>query len=161
MLGLQNEREWATFCAEVLGQPGLAADPRFASNARRTVARDELHRIIVAAFAPLTAAQVIARLDAAGIANARVNDMRAVWAHPQLAARRRWVEVGTPAGPVPALVPPGVPPDPPARMDPVPALGEHTAAILRELGYDDAAIARLAAGRAIPPGPGSSSRRVE
>ncbi len=149
MLGLQNEREWATFCAEVLGEPGLAADPRFASNARRTAAREELHRIIVAAFAPLTAAQVIARLDAAGIANARMNDMHEVWAHPQLAARRRWVDVGTPAGPVPALLPPGASADAPARMDPVPALGEHTAGILRELGYDDAAIARLAAERAI------------
>jgi crotonobetainyl-CoA:carnitine CoA-transferase CaiB-like acyl-CoA transferase len=149
MLGLQNEREWVIFCGEVLGQPELAADERFASNSKRTVARDELRRIIVAAFAPLTAAQVIARLDAAGIANARMNDMHEVWAHPQLAARRRWVEVGTPAGPVPALVPPGVAPDASPRMDPVPALGEHTAGILRELGYDDAAIARLAAERAI------------
>jgi len=149
MLGLQNEREWVIFCGEVLGQPELAADERFASNSKRTVARDELNRIIVAAFAPLSAAQVIARLDAAGIANARMNDMHEVWAHPQLAARRRWVEVGTPAGPVPALVPPGVAPDASPRMGPVPALGEHTAGILRELGYDDAAIARLAAERAI------------
>jgi crotonobetainyl-CoA:carnitine CoA-transferase CaiB-like acyl-CoA transferase len=75
--------------------------------------------------------------------------MHEVWAHPQLAARHRWAEVATPAGPVPALVPPGVAPDAPPRMDPVPALGQHTDAILRELGYDAAAIARLRAEGAI------------
>jgi itaconate CoA-transferase len=149
MLGLQNEREWVIFCEQVLQQPGLAADERFASNSRRTVEREALREIIVAAFAPLTAAQVIERLDAAGIANARMNDMHEVWAHPQLAARRRWVEVGTPAGPVPALVPPGVAPGAHPRMDPVPALGQHTSAILHELGYDDAAVARLAAEHAV------------
>jgi itaconate CoA-transferase len=143
MLGLQNEREWAVFCERVLEQPALAIDERFASNSRRTQARAELSAVIEAAFRPLTAAQVIARLDAAGIANARMNDMHEVWAHPQLAARRRWTDVATSAGRVPALVPPGVAPEPPPRMDPIPALGEHTAAILRELGCDDAAIARL------------------
>jgi crotonobetainyl-CoA:carnitine CoA-transferase CaiB-like acyl-CoA transferase len=149
MLGLQNEREWVIFCEQVLGQAGLATDARFASNSKRTAAREELRSIIIAAFAPLTAAQVIARLDAAGIANARMNDMREVWAHPQLAARRRWVEVGTPAGPVPALVPPGVAPSVRPRMDPVPALGQQTLAILHELGYDDASIRRLHAEHAI------------
>jgi len=149
MLGLQNEREWAAFCGEVLGQPELARDERFSSNSRRTAHRNELSEIVVAAFAPLTAAQVIVRLDGAGIANARMNDMAEVWAHPQLAARRRWTEVATAAGTIRAPIPPGLPPDPPPRMDPVPALGEHTAAILRELGYDDAAIARLRADKAI------------
>jgi crotonobetainyl-CoA:carnitine CoA-transferase CaiB-like acyl-CoA transferase len=149
MLGLQNEREWATFCAAVLELPALATDARFASNSKRTAARAELREIIVAAFAPLTAAQVIGRLDAAGIANARMNDMHEVWTHPQLAARRRWTEVDTPAGPVPALVPPGIAPEASPRMDPVPALGQHTAGILRELGYDDAAIARLRAEGAV------------
>jgi itaconate CoA-transferase len=149
MLGLQNEREWEVFCADVLGQPELAADPRFASNSKRTLAREDLHAIIAAAFAPLSAAQVIARLDAAGIANARMNDMHEVWAHPQLAARRRWVEIGTPAGPVPALLPPGIAPGGEARMDAVPALGEHTEAILGELGVDAPGIAALRADRVI------------
>jgi len=149
MLGLQNEREWVTFCTQVLGQPALATDERFASNSKRTVARDELRAIIVAAFVSLTAAEVVERLDAAGIANARMNDMREVWAHPQLAARHRWTEVGTPAGPVPALVPPGVAPDAHPRMDAVPALGQHTVAILHELGYADATIRRLQAERTV------------
>ena len=149
MLGLQNEREWVAFCEQVLGQPGLATDERFASNTKRTVARDALRAIIVSAFASLIAAQVVERLDAAGIANARMNDMHEVWADPQLAARHRWVEVGTPAVSVPALVPPGVAPDVQPRMDPVPALGQHTMAILRELGYDDGTIRRLRAERAV------------
>ncbi len=149
MLGLQNEREWAVFCRDVLLRPELAADERFATNSKRSAARDALRTIIVEVFRPLTAAQVIDRLDAAGIANARMNDMREVRAHPQLAARRRWVDVDTPAGSVPALVPPGLPPAPPPRMDPVPALGAQTSAILRELGYDDAAIEQLVAERVV------------
>jgi len=143
MLGLQNEREWVVFCEKVLGRPELAADERFASNSKRTTAREQLRGIIVETFGPLTAAQVIERLDAAGIANARMNDMSEVWSHPQLQARRRWVQVPTPAGAVPALVPPGVAPDSDPRMDPVPALGAHSVAILRELGYETAAIDRL------------------
>ena len=149
MLGLQNEREWQVFCAKVLEQPGLATDPRFDSNARRTASRDELKRLIVAAFASLAAEEVVKRLDDAQIANARVNTMADVWEHPQLKARHRWVEVPTPAGPVPALLPPGAPDAAHARMDAVPALGQHTNALLAELGYDDAAIARLAKEKAI------------
>ncbi|MFO1415394.1 MAG: CaiB/BaiF CoA-transferase family protein [Burkholderiales bacterium] len=143
MLGLQNEREWAAFCAKVLRQPGLAQEPRFANPEKRSAARAELRAIIVAAFAPLTADEVIARLDAAQIANARVNTMAEVWAHPQLAARRRWCEIGTPAGTVPALLPPGSWEAGPPRMGPVPALGEHTDAILAGLGYDAGRIAAL------------------
>jgi itaconate CoA-transferase len=149
MLGLQNEREWVVFCEQVLQQPALATDERYASNSKRTAARDELRAVIVAAFKPLTAAQLIERLETAGIANARMNDMHDVWAHEQLKARHRWVEVETPKGRVPALVPPGIPPSGAPRMDPVPALGQHTQAILRELGYDDATIMRLHANRAI------------
>jgi itaconate CoA-transferase len=132
MLGLQNEREWVNFCAQVLQQPGLATDARFNANAKRTAARAELKALIEQAFAALTAAQVVARLDEAGIANAQVNAMADVWAHPQLQARSRWVEVDTPAGPVPALLPPGCTS---ARMDAVPALGQHSRGVLAGLGY--------------------------
>jgi itaconate CoA-transferase len=143
MFGIQNEREWASFCAQVLGDPGLATDERFSTNPRRLEARDALRAIIVDAFSTLTAEQVIARLDAAQVANARANDMAEVWAHPQLAARGRWAEVDTPAGPVPALRPPGSGPWYEPRMDPVPAVGEHTGSILAELGLSDADVAAL------------------
>ena len=143
MLGLQNEREWVAFCERVLDRPELAADERFASNSRRVAARDELRAIIVDAFAQLTSEQLVQKLDAAQIANARVNDMHDVWRHPQLEARRRWVSVDTPAGPIPALLPPGKTDTFSPRMDPVPALGEHTDAILAELGWTEADIARL------------------
>ncbi|MDQ6638841.1 MAG: CoA transferase [Pseudomonadota bacterium] len=143
MLGLQNEREWVAFCRLVLERPALATDARFASNALRTAARDDLRAIIVEVFAALSAAEVETRLDAAQIANARVNTMSDVWAHPQLRARRRWVEVDTPSGAVPALLPPGAASGDDARMDAVPALGAHTDAVLAELGFDAATIARL------------------
>ena len=149
MLGLQNEREWAVFCREVLQQPSLASDPRFSSNSRRTEARDELRAMIVSQFANLTVEAVIARLDAAQIANARMNDMHDVWAHEQLRARDRWTAVATQAGPVPALLPPGQPDGYPPRMDPIPALGEHTDAILYELGLSGREIERLRTERAI------------
>jgi len=135
MMGLQNEREWVSFCQIVLRRPELATDPRFAGNARRVAERDALRQLIVDAFAASTAPQVLERLEAAKIANARVNTMHDVWQHPQLAARGRWREVGTSAGPVPALLPPGSW-DVEPRMDPVPALGEHTDDVLVELGYD-------------------------
>jgi itaconate CoA-transferase len=143
MLGLQNEREWGAFCHRVLQQPGLATDERFASNSKRTANRDALRQVIVDAFAALTADQVIERLEAAQIANARVNDMHDVWAHPQLQARRRWAEVATPSGPIPALLPPGKTEAYSPRMDAVPGLGQHTEAILRELGRTPEAIDSL------------------
>jgi crotonobetainyl-CoA:carnitine CoA-transferase CaiB-like acyl-CoA transferase len=149
MLGLQNEREWATFCEKVLGRPELARDPRFAGNAQRVAARDEVRRLIVAAFSKLTAEEVVARLDDAQIANARMRDMHDVWKHPQLAARGRWREVDTPAGRVPALLPPGSWADEAPRMDAVPALGQHTDAILVGLGYSPDRIAGLRAEEAI------------
>ncbi|HEX7384844.1 MAG TPA: CaiB/BaiF CoA-transferase family protein, partial [Burkholderiaceae bacterium] len=149
MLGLQNEREWQVFCARVLQQPALASDERFASNARRVAAREALRAIIVEAFASLTAEQVVARLDAAQIANARVNAMADVWTHPQLVARERWRQVATPAGPVPALLPPGAEPDDDTPMGAVPALGQHTEAVLAELGLPADEIARLRADGAV------------
>jgi crotonobetainyl-CoA:carnitine CoA-transferase CaiB-like acyl-CoA transferase len=140
MLGLQNEREWITFCREVLENPALATHADFADNSRRNANRDSLRARIVAAFSGRSAAQIIEQLDRAKIANARVNTMEEVWAHPQLAARNRWREVSTPAGPVPALLPPGAEQ---ARMDAVPSLGQHTDAILTELGYGAAQVAAL------------------
>lgn len=135
MLGLQNEREWKVFCDEVLQRPEVATDARFDSNARRNRHRTELQALILDIFAGLTATQVVERLDAAGIANARVNDMGGLWAHPQLQARSRWRQVPTPAGEVPALLPPGVNSAFDYRMDAVPAVGQHNAAILAELGW--------------------------
>ncbi|MBK7765929.1 MAG: CoA transferase [Sulfuritalea sp.] len=149
MLGLQNEREWATFCEKVLLRAELASDPRYASNSRRTAAREEIRALVEQAFGGLDIEQVTARLDAAGIANARVNDMHELWLHPQLRARRRWVEVGSPAGPLAALLPPGLPSNVLPRMDAVPALGQHTRSILAELGYAPCEIARLEATHAV------------
>ncbi|HQY29157.1 MAG TPA: CaiB/BaiF CoA-transferase family protein [Burkholderiaceae bacterium] len=140
MLGLQNEREWQVFCAKVLGQPSLASDERFSANPRRVEHRDALRAIIVARFAQLSAAQLVALLEEAQIANAQVNGMAEVWAHPQLKARGRWATVATPAGAVPALLPPGMTE---ARMEAVPALGQHSDSVLRELGYDAAQIAQF------------------
>ena len=135
MLGLQNEREWVAFCEGVMEDRALADDPRFASNSARNANRESLRALITARFARLPSAEVRARLDRAQIASAAVNDMQGVWTHPQLAARRRWMDVGSPAGPVPALKPPGTSDAFEPRMDPVPAVGAHNAAILRELGF--------------------------
>lgn len=143
MLGVQNEREWQAFCNDVLERPDLAGDPRYSSNALRSAARDELQPLIAACFARLGSEQLIARLDAAQIANARMNELHDVWQHPQLAARARWAEVTTPAGPIPALLPPGKVDSFTPRMDAVPALGQHTDAILGELGWAPAEIWRL------------------
>ena len=146
MLGLQNEREWQAFCVQVLRRPDLVQDPRFCTNAQRNSYRAVLEALIVDIFTPLSSEQVVERLEAAGIANARVNEMAGVWAHPQLQARQRWTQVDTPAGPVPALLPPGVNSAYAYRMDAIPAVGQHTRAILAELGYGEAAMAALCGG---------------
>ncbi|WP_341923395.1 CaiB/BaiF CoA-transferase family protein [Polaromonas sp. YR568] len=143
MLGLQNEREWVVFCKVVLQQPGLATDARFDSNARRNEHREALKAIILAAFAGMSTAEVTARLDEAQIANARMNSMAELWAHPQLKARDRWRQVASPVGDIPALLPPGRINSFDYRMDPIPAVGQHTRAILRELGQGDDAVASL------------------
>ena len=143
MLGLQNEREWAAFCKRVLLQPELVTDERFATNSRRVANQDALRERIAQVFSGLSAEQVIARLDEAQIANARMNEMHEVWQHPQLIARRRWTEVATPNGPIPALLPPGTTTAYEPRMEAVPALGQHTEAILAELGRSADEIARM------------------
>lgn len=149
MLGLQNEREWSTFCERVLMRPDLASDPRYSSNSRRSAAREELRQIIVGVFGGLTAAEVLHRLDEARIANAQVNDMHDVWLHAQLAARRRWRDVDSPSGPIPALLPPGTDDEANPQWGAVPALGAHTDSILTDLGYSPERIAQLRADGAI------------
>jgi formyl-CoA transferase len=135
-IGLQNEREWERFCADVLDQPDLRHDARFDSNASRVAHRAALDALITLAFAGRSAADIVVRLDAAQIANARMNTVGEFLDHPQLAARDRWREVDSSAGPIRALLPPfgieGVEP----RMAKIPAVGEHTDAILSELGID-------------------------
>jgi itaconate CoA-transferase len=143
-LSIQNDREFERFCDQVLGNPELARDPRFATGPSRYANRDATHAEIERVFAQLTAAQVSARLEAAGIANARLNTMEEFWSHPQLEARRRWREVGSPQGPLQALLPPFNISGFEARMDPLPALGEHTRPILAELGFAEAEVEQLA-----------------
>jgi itaconate CoA-transferase len=149
MLGLQNEREWKSFCTQVLMQPELAADERFSSNSKRVANRADLYATIVQAFAPLKAVDVVQRLEAAHIANAQVNTMHEVWEHPQLQARKRWTSVETSVGTVPAMLPPGSWMKGPPRMDAVPALGQHTDALLTSLGYSDVQISALRAEGAV------------
>ncbi len=145
MLGLQNEREWKIFCEKVLLQSALATEEKFSTNAKRSAQRETLSALIVEAFSKLTAEQVAQRLEGAGIANAQVNTMAQVWAHPQLKARDRWREVETSAGPIPALLPPGSWDRGAPRMDAVPALGQHTDAILGQQGYSVERITALRA----------------
>ncbi len=149
MLDLQNEREWRVFCEQVLHMPTLALTPRFDSNARRHENRDALRAIIVEVFRSLSTPQVLERLDVAQIANARMNDMAGLWQHEQLRVRKRWCQVASPAGEIPALLPPGRQSAFDYRMDAIPAVGEHTESILRAIGRGDAEIAALRASGAI------------
>ncbi len=141
-LGIQNEREWDRFCRLVLQRPALLADARFVSNTSRVANRPALHAIVDDVFGHLGVDEVIGRLEAAQIANARMNTMREFVEHPQLAARHRWRTIDSPVGPLSALVPPvdveGVDP----CMGPIPSVGEHTERILNELGFDQSVIAR-------------------
>ena len=131
-IGLQNEREWAVLCERVLDRSDLVTDERFASNPDRVKHDDELTAIIEDVLASMTPDEVVARLDAAGIANARLRTPAEFAAHPQLAARDRWREADTPGGPVRALLPPVTVPGREAAMGAVPALGQHTEAVLAE-----------------------------
>jgi crotonobetainyl-CoA:carnitine CoA-transferase CaiB-like acyl-CoA transferase len=140
MLGLQNEREWVQFCETVLQNPSLASDERFDKNFKRNERRTELLKIIDACFSTLTSDELITRLEKAQIANAHLNDMAGLWKHEQLKARQRWTEIDTPNGQIPALLPPGLNDSYEYRMEPIPAVGQHTDAILKELGISDTGI---------------------
>ncbi|CAM5583568.1 CoA transferase [Streptomyces californicus] len=138
LLSVQNDREWRRLAEQVLFRPELADDPDFATNAARTANRERTDATVARALAALTGGEALARLEAAGIACARLNTVADVAAHPQLAARDRWREVGSPVGPLRALLPPiTLPGSAEARMGAVPALGEHTDALLRALGMTD------------------------
>src|SRR5262245_32233757 len=140
-LGIQNAREWTRFCADVLGQPDLAGDARFKTNPARVQHREALHDIIANVFAGLDQAEVAARLERAGIASARRNDVSGFVQHAQLTARHRWTDIDSPGGPIRALRPPvsfeGLDP----VMGSVPSLGQHTDTVLDELGFDRETIA--------------------
>jgi itaconate CoA-transferase len=139
-LGLQNEREWKKFCEVVLRRPELAADSRFASNALRVKNRPALDAAMREVFGKLTAAEIIARLEAAQIANARLNTVQEFVEHPQLKARERWTTVDSPAGPLPALFPPVTIKGVETAMNEIPAVGQQSDAILAELGFNKATI---------------------
>ena len=134
MLGLQHEREWLQFCEVVMQDSALASDPRFNSNSLRHENRHLLEAVILKVFARMTAAQVIEKLDQAQIANARMNSMADVWAHPQLQARKRWVDIDSPVGKLPALLPPGHSDAFEYTMGAIPSVGQHTEKILKEFG---------------------------
>jgi crotonobetainyl-CoA:carnitine CoA-transferase CaiB-like acyl-CoA transferase len=148
ILAVQHDREWAAFCTKVLRQPELV--DRYKGNANRLAQRQTLGGIIDAVCATLTAAELVARLEEAQIANGRLNELADLWQHRQLQARGRWTEIASPVGPLPALFPPhhlgGEEPPP---MGPVPALGQHTDAILAECGLGADEIAVLRAERAV------------
>jgi formyl-CoA transferase len=154
LLAIQNQREWRRLCDEVLATPGLCDDPRFVTNPDRVANRDELEAIIHAAITTMTADEVAHRLEAAGVANARMNDVEALWSHPVLAGRERWQEVRTPGGTIDALLPPATLAGIEPRLGDVPGLAAHSRTILRELGYTDEAIADLVTSGIITVGSG-------
>jgi crotonobetainyl-CoA:carnitine CoA-transferase CaiB-like acyl-CoA transferase len=141
--GIQNEREWERFCEAVLGRPEMAGDELFDDNSRRVENREALEEEISAILEQLSSEEAIAKLDRAGIANARMRTVRDFIDHPQLEARDRWREVASPAGPLRALLPPAAMDGAEPVMAPIPGVGEHTGKILAELGYDDDAVAAL------------------
>ena len=151
-LSIQNEREFERFCDGVLQNSLLKKDARFSTGPARARNRNAVHEEIDQSFSKLTAEQIIERLEKAGIANAKLNSMQEFWDHPQLEARERWRQVGTPAGPVNAMKPPfnldGFEP----RMDAVPALGAHSRAILLELGFSSLAVENMAKEKIIEEG---------
>ena len=143
VFAIQNEREWGWFCNEVITQPSLVEDARFKGSAARSLHRQALKQIIEGAFKPLSAKEVIDRLDAAKIANGRMNQLSELWAHPQLAARKHWAAVNSPVGNIPNLMPVGKTDGYAPRLDPIPAVGQHTRGILGELGFSDQTIMQM------------------
>ncbi|WP_190181029.1 CaiB/BaiF CoA transferase family protein [Streptomyces naganishii] len=144
LLSVQNDREWRRLAEQVLGRPGLGSDPAFATNAARVAHRDRTDELVGKALGGMDADEAVARLSEAGIACARLRDVHELAQHPQLAARERWREVGTPVGPLRALLPPiTLPGGAEPRMGEVPALGQHTEALLRAVGMTDEEIAAL------------------
>ncbi|WP_428535946.1 CaiB/BaiF CoA transferase family protein [Rhodopila sp.] len=148
IMGLQNEREWATFCTKVLGRPETQTDPLFADMARRRANREALTALIEDFFSDKTSAEVSALLDQAGIANGRLNEPIDAWNHVQFKARDRWREIGTAAGRVRALLPPATFTDQEAAMGDVPSVGQHTDQVLTELGFTAQRIAAMRAAHA-------------
>jgi itaconate CoA-transferase len=144
LLGVQNDREWQRLATDLIGHPELGSDPRFATNVARTGNRAEVDELVAAATKERTAAELVALLDATGVACARLNEVPDVVAHPQLAARDRWHEVGSPVGPLRTLLPP-ITFDEPPNLGPIPELGQHTDAVLAELGYKTGAVQELRA----------------
>lgn len=136
-LAIQNEREWARFCHQVLEEPQLAEDPRFATNPDRLAHRAELEEAILAVFKQHTTEEVAGRLEAADVAYAEMRTVQGLLDHPQLRARNRWRQVSSPVGPLLALLPPFALPDEEPTLGPVPELGQHTRAVLRELGLEE------------------------
>jgi crotonobetainyl-CoA:carnitine CoA-transferase CaiB-like acyl-CoA transferase len=141
-LGLQNEREWPRFCEQVLDRPELSTDPRFDANAKRVGHRKELDSAIEEVFSTLTASEIVDRLDAAQIANARMNGVAEFAEHPQLKARGRWREIQSSVGLIRATTPPATIDGVEPRMDKVPEVGANTDSILRELGYTKDVVTR-------------------
>ncbi|HVZ09748.1 CaiB/BaiF CoA transferase family protein [Rhodopila sp.] len=143
ILGLQNEREWAVFCEKVLGDKSIMEDPRFSTQTARRENRPALTALIEDKLSTMTSAEAADYLEQAGIANGRLNQPIDVWNHVQLVARDRWREIGTPNGPVRAMLPPFTFTDQEAVMGDVPAVGQDTEAVLTELGFDSARITRM------------------
>lgn len=144
VLGTTNDREWRRLASDVLGRPDLAVSPRYATNGDRVAHRAELDAVIGTWAAGRPLAECRKAAEAAGLGHARLNLPTEVLTHPQLTERGRWQEIGSPAGPVLGLLPPAESADWDWRLDPIPALGEHTEPVLRELGFsaEDLAVMR-------------------
>jgi itaconate CoA-transferase len=149
LLAVQTEGQWASFCQIVCEHPEWEHDPRFATASDRRINRDVLETAIEASFAPHTREEITRRIESADIPFGDVNDISQFLDHPQLTARDRWRDIDSPAGPLRAILPPMNLEGVELRMDAIPEVGQHTDEVLREIGYDEAAIAELRAGKAV------------